>query len=178
MPKIKGFYELYDNKLANLIGKNIKLVEIGVQDGSSIQNWRKMSPSWDVWGVDIDPSCTGHQIIIGRQEDKEVLKQFEGFNVVIDDGGHTWKQQIETFEYLFPTMPSGSIYVIEDLHTSFWKTFDDYPVSTVDYLLKLVPHLNYCEANNLDRMLNTTMLTNNKIKSIEFYPSVVFITKE
>jgi hypothetical protein len=178
MSKIKGFNKLYDVKFQHLIGKEIKFLEIGVQNGSSIKKWREMSSSWDVWGLDIDPKCAGHQIIIGSQEDKEVLKQFQGFDIVIDDGGHTWKQQIETFEYLFPTLSSGAIYVIEDLHTSFWKQFNDYSISTVDFLLKMVPHINHKVANNPKRMVDLESLDDLGIKAIEFYPSIVFITKE
>lgn len=178
MPKISGFYHLYETKLAPYKGKRLKFLEIGVQDGSSIKQWREMSSAWDVWGLDIDSSCRGEQIIIGSQEDKEVLKQFEGFDIVIDDGGHTWKQQIETFEQLFPTMRKGALYVIEDLHTSFWNEFADYHISTVDYFLQLVPHLNYKEANDHNRLAGRHPLKNLGIKSIEFYPSIIFITKE
>lgn len=178
MPKINGFYKLYSNKLSPYIGEKIKFLEIGVQDGSSIKHWRKMSPTWDVWGLDTDINCRGEQIVIGSQEDKEVLRQFEGFDIVIDDGGHTWKQQIKTFEQLFPTLRRGGLYVIEDLHTSFWKQFNDYEISTVDYLLKLVPHLNYEVANDPGRLLKPEYLDNNQIKAIEFYPSIVFIYKQ
>lgn len=178
MPKINGFYKLYNEKLSPYVGEKLKFLEIGVQDGSSIKKWRKMSPTWDVWGLDIDPNCRGEQIIIGSQEDKQVLKQFEGFDIVIDDGGHTWKQQIETFEQLFPTLRNGGLYVIEDLHTSFWKTFNDYHISTVDYLLKLVPHINYEETNDSGRLLEPRYLNNNKIRAMEFYPSIVFIFKQ
>ncbi len=177
MPKIDGFDALYKRKLAPLVGSRLKFLEIGVQDGSSIKKWREMSSAWDVWGLDIDESCRGEQIVIGSQEDKEVLKQFEEFDVVIDDGGHTWKQQIETFEYLFPTLRSGGLYVIEDLHTSFWDEFNDYNISTVDYLAKLVPHINQKMANEETRLKGKSKLTNYQIDAIEFYPSIVFIWK-
>lgn len=178
MSKIDNFYPLYNQKLSPLIGEDLKFLEIGVQGGSSIKKWRKMSWSWEVHGVDIDENCKGDNIHIGDQLDKNFMKQFEGFDIVIDDGGHTWKQQIETFEQLFPTMRKGALYVIEDLHTSFWNEFADYHISTVDYFLQLVPHLNYKEANDHNRLAGRHPLKNLGIKSIEFYPSIIFITKE
>lgn len=177
MSKIDGFYKLYEQKLIPFIGENIKLLEIGIQDGSSIKEWKTKSPSWDVWGLDIDPRCAGDKIVIGSQEDKEVLKQFEGFDIVIDDGGHTWKQQIETFKQLFPTMKNGGLYVIEDLHTSFWDEFADYDKSCVDFLCELVPHINHKIANEETRLKGHAKLNNNNIAAIEFYPSIVFIWK-
>jgi len=178
MPKIKGFYKLYDKKLLPFLDKKIKLLEIGVQDGSSIKYWRSLSPKWDVWGLDTDSRCAGNQIVIGSQEDKEVLKQFEGFDIVIDDGGHTMKQQIETFKQLFPTMRSGSLYVIEDLHTSFWREFQDYNQTTVDFLHEITKTIHREEANNPSRLAGNPLLDNYDIASVEYYPSIVFIYKQ
>lgn len=179
MPKIDNFYPLYKEKLKPLIGKDLKFLEIGVQDGSSIKHWREMSPSWDVWGLDVDPKCEGEQIVIGSQEDKETLKQFEGFDIIIDDGGHTMKQQIETFKQLFPEMKSGGLYVIEDLHTSYWPEFYDYgDKTTMDFLLDLTKHIHFKEVNaSRGRLKGRDSLDDNKIKAIEFYPSIVFIWK-
>lgn len=178
MPKIEGFYKLYEEKLEPFFDKEIRFLEIGVQDGSSISKWRSLSEKWNVWGLDIDSACVGKQIIIGSQEDKELMKQFEGFNIVVDDGGHTWKQQIETFKQLFPTMPEGSLYVIEDLHTSFWPKFQDYEISTIDYLKTLIDGISYKEVNQSDRLEGNRPVENPmKITHMDFYPSIVFIYK-
>jgi hypothetical protein len=177
MPKINGFYNLYGEKLNRYVGKPIKLLEIGVQDGSSIAYWRKKSPEWDVWGMDIDKGCAGDKIIIGPQEDPKLLEMFEGFDVIIDDGGHRWKQQVETFQQLFPKLAKGGLYVIEDLHTSFWEEFGGYKTTCVDFLTSLVPDINHKEAN-CERLGSNQKLHDRKIAGIEFYPSIVFIWKE
>lgn len=44
-------------------------------------------------------------------------------NVVIDDGSHVAGHASMTFRHLFPLMPAGAVYAIEDLHTSFWQDF-------------------------------------------------------
>jgi len=177
MPKISNFYPLYEEKLKKYLDKDIKFLEIGVQDGSSIKKWRSMSDKWDVWGIDCDPKCVGNQIIIGDQLDKDLLKKFEHFDIVIDDGGHTMKQQIETFEALFPRLNKGGLYVIEDLHTSYWPAFSDYPISCMEYLKGLIDGVHTDEVNNIGRLGNRTGVKNIGIKAIEFYPSIVFIWK-
>jgi hypothetical protein len=38
---------------------------------------------------------------------------------VIDDGSHVNELTIKTFEYVFPKLQAGSIYVIEDTHSCY-----------------------------------------------------------
>ena len=46
-----------------------------------------------------------------------------GVDIVLDDGSHQTKHQIESFKFLFPRMSKGGIYMVEDLHTSFWRGY-------------------------------------------------------
>ncbi|CAF3995110.1 unnamed protein product [Rotaria sordida] len=61
----------------------------------------------------------------GSQDDLSFLKAFATnytnmFDVIIDDGGHRMKQQINSLTELFPTiLRSGGIYAIEDIYTSY-----------------------------------------------------------
>lgn len=59
----------------------------------------------------------------GSQEDIAVLKGLQSeqgyFDVIVDDGGHSMKQQITSLTHLFEKVRSGGIYVIEDLETSY-----------------------------------------------------------
>ena len=52
-------------------------------------------------------------VYTGRQEDVEFLKDRVipngKFDIIIDDGGHTWNQQITSFKTLFPYVKSGGI---------------------------------------------------------------------
>ena len=43
--------------------------------------------------------------------------------MLIEDGGHTMKQQIHTFEELWPSIVDGGVFLIEDLHTSYWRDY-------------------------------------------------------
>jgi hypothetical protein len=44
-------------------------------------------------------------------------------DVLIEDGGHTMKQQINTFEELWPSIVDGGVFLMEDLHTNYWAKY-------------------------------------------------------
>lgn len=43
-----------------------------------------------------------------------------GVDVVLDDGSHVAGHQRVSFETLFPLLNAGGLYIIEDMHTSYW----------------------------------------------------------
>jgi hypothetical protein len=47
-----------------------------------------------------------------------------GGDLVIDDGSHLGRHQIPTFEYLYPRISERGLYVCEDLHCSYWPTYE------------------------------------------------------
>jgi hypothetical protein len=69
----------------------------------------------------------GTEVVIGDQEDREFLARLRDrlgtVDLVIDDDGHTMGQQIATLEELWPAVRDGGLYVVEDLHTSYWEEF-------------------------------------------------------
>jgi hypothetical protein len=87
-------------------------------------------------------------VVIGDQEDRAFLaglrEQIGPADIVIDDGGHTMAQQIATFEEMFPAVRTGGVYLVEDLHTSYWDeygggyrregTFIEYAKDLIDQL--------------------------------------------
>ena len=65
-------------------------------------------------------------ISYGSQDDVTFLTKFsretEGtFDLIVDDGGHTMKQQITSLVHLIGKVRSGCSYVIEDLQTSYFN---------------------------------------------------------
>jgi hypothetical protein len=88
-------------------------------------------------------------LFVGDQSDFSLLKRIGDttgrlFDVIVDDGGHTRKQQINSFIGLWPFVrQSGGIYVIEDIFTSFLPGFNDTPnESTIDLMFELIILLN------------------------------------
>lgn len=85
-----------------------------------------------IYGIDINPKCKefngqAGEVRIGSQIDKkfldEVVKEMGGIDIVLDDGSHHMSHIPKTLKYLFPYLSLGGIYIIEDLHTAYWKSF-------------------------------------------------------
>jgi hypothetical protein len=127
------YLDIYDRHFTPFRGKRITVVEFGVQHGGSLQMWRKyFGRRAKFYGIDIDPSCMqvagpGVEIIIGDQEDREFLRSVRDtvgpIDILIEDGGHTMGQQLATFEELWPSIVDGGVFLIEDLHTSYWAEY-------------------------------------------------------
>ena len=53
------------------------------------------------------------------QEDKnEEIKKLKP-TIVVDDASHIWSHQINALCEIFPILPHGGIYILEDIHTSY-----------------------------------------------------------
>jgi SAM-dependent methyltransferase len=112
----------------------VRLLEIGVFHGGSLQLWRKyFGPTATIFGVDIDPRCCAVDspdlcVRIGSQADPEFLKlvvgEMGGVDVVLDDGSHVASHQRRSFETLFPLLDPNGVYIVEDLHASYWRGFE------------------------------------------------------
>ena len=84
------------------------------------------------------PSCDADGAL------EKVNTKHGGFDIVIDDGGHTWYQQQTTFEFLFPRINPDGMYVIEDLSTSYLKgsIYDTGNPTMVEFLKRIMDDLN------------------------------------
>ncbi|ACL61982.1 class I SAM-dependent methyltransferase [Methylobacterium nodulans] len=124
------YLDAYDRHLSRYRGKPVRLLEIGVNHGGSLQVWRRyLGPQAVIHGLDIDPRCAGvgdpgTTIHIGSQTDRALLRRIVeamgGIDVVIDDGSHVSAHQIATFETLYPLMAPDGVYAVEDVHCSYW----------------------------------------------------------
>ena len=85
-----------------------------------------------IFGIDIDPACAkisgvDAQIRIGSQDDpvflKSVIDEMGGIDIVLDDGSHRMRHISESLKHLFPKLEDGGLYVIEDLHTAYWRSY-------------------------------------------------------
>lgn len=127
------YFEIYEKHFARFRGTDVVVLEIGVSHGGSLQMWKKyFGPKARIIGVDIDKRCKSVEesqieVFIGDQADPAFWSKFKKavprVDIVIDDGGHTMKQQITTFENLFSHVSPRGIYICEDLHTSYMKEF-------------------------------------------------------
>jgi len=125
-----GAYDKYFSKYAN---KPVKILEIGVFKGGSLQMWKNyFGPQAKIVGMDINPECKNCEedqieIFIGNQDDtndlKSLIEKYGNFDIIIDDGSHVNRHQIVSFDFLFEYLNLGGIYLVEDTHTSYWDEY-------------------------------------------------------
>lgn len=180
-------YEIY---LESYREAEFNFLEIGIYNGASLKTWRDYFPKAKIFGLDIDESCKVYQedrvnVRIGDQTDPQFLtnvnQEAGGFHVIVDDGGHTWKQQIVSFETLFPLLAPGGLYFIEDTHTSYAQKWKDYEVSGIDFFKSLVDSVNihgksfvgYTEIGG-----QQLSYYERNIDFIHFYKSLVVVSKK
>lgn len=127
------YFEIYEKHFSRFRKKEVTILEFGVSHGGSLLMWRDyFGKKARIIGVDINPECKnfesqGFEIYIGSQEDRSFLKdlveKIGPVDILIDDGGHTMLQQVTTFEETYPLVKNDGVYLIEDLHTSYWEEF-------------------------------------------------------
>lgn len=175
--KHSTYFHSYDHFFNRFRNKEITFVEIGVLDGGSLFMWRDYFGSKArVIGVDLNPKAKkwkdeGFEIFIGNQSDENFWKKFSKevgpIDIVLDDGGHTYEQQIITTECLLGAIKDGGIIVIEDTHTSYLDGFGPKTKSFINYTKNLIDLINmrFSIFNNQD--------AEKRIWSIEIVESMV-----
>ncbi len=122
------FYtEVYEKFFSPFADEARKVCEIGIDTGASLKMWRDFFPRAVVYGIDIadDSQLDSDRIrtFVADQADRAQLARFvaaagSDFDLILDDGGHSMRQQQVSFGYLFRHVKAGGYYVIEDVHTS------------------------------------------------------------
>jgi 23S rRNA U2552 (ribose-2'-O)-methylase RlmE/FtsJ len=120
-----SYFEVYDTFLSPFVGKPVRILEIGVYSGGSLDMWRDyFGPTAHVTGIDIQPACMayardGVEIIIGDQGSPEFWEHIratkEPFDVVIDDGSHDPQHQATTLKGILSHINPGGVYLCEDI---------------------------------------------------------------
>jgi hypothetical protein len=118
--KWEHYFPIYDKHFAKYQDKPVRVLEIGVSHGGSLQLWKEyFGPQAQITGLDIDPRCQDYEeeqikIYCGDQSDAGVLSGFGEFDIVIDDGSHVVAHQEASFKALWPS--TRGVYLIEDIH--------------------------------------------------------------
>lgn len=184
----------YERHLSHLRDEDFVLLEIGVggynragRGGDSLRMWRRYFRRAHIVGLDIEdksfltrPRMT---IVQGDQSDPDLLRsiveRFGAPMVVVDDGSHRPADVIATFETLFPLLPDGAFYAIEDTQTSYWPEFggdEDRRAAgtTMGYVKQLIDGLNHEEFLDMDYQ---PTYTDTNVRSISCYHNLVIIEK-
>jgi 23S rRNA U2552 (ribose-2'-O)-methylase RlmE/FtsJ len=189
------YFEIYDNHFSRFLNKNPNILEIGVEKGGSLEMWNYyFDGKCNIYGIDIDETClevpnqlgvSNIQIDIGDQEDRNFWKQYlkdkPKFDIVIEDGGHTMKQQIVTFEELYDHVDESGIYLCEDLHTSYWDLHYSggykKPDTFVEYSKNFIDGINSQHITDQTEGLDKFKKIRETTKSIHYYDSVIVLEK-
>jgi len=175
--KLSTYFNIYDQLLTKYRDKSIVFLEIGILDGGSLFMWRDFfGPQARIIGVDLNPEAKkwekeGFEIFIGDQSSSEfwknTLNAIGKLDIVLDDGGHTYEQQIMTTESVIPFINDGGVIIIEDCHTSYMKKFGFKKLSFINYAKYLIDNINkrYKEFNN--------ETSEKRVWSIQFFESIV-----
>jgi len=184
----------YEQHLGHLRDESFTLLEIGVggyarsgQGGASLRMWRRFFQQAQIVGLDIEdksfldrPRLT---TVMGDQTDPAVLTsivdRFGAPVVVIDDGSHRPDDIVATFTALFPMLPDGAVYAIEDTQTSYWPEFGgsedrDDPSTTMAFVKRLVDGLNHEEFLDPDYEAS---YTDTNVRAVHCYHNLVVLEK-
>lgn len=192
----------YDRLLTHMRQAPVTLVEIGVQNGGSLQVWEKYFPNAQrILGCDINPDCARLSyasdkiaLVIGDITRMETLERIfamaPSFDIVIDDGSHTSGDIIQTFCSLFPRLERGGVFIAEDLHCSYWQSHDGglfHPRSSMAFFKALADVLNFEHwgiAYRREELLQPFGITAElseavlaEIHSVEFVNSMCIVTR-
>ena len=139
--------------------KKVRVLEIGVQNGGSLELWAKYFPNAEkIVGCDINTSCRKLQfeddrisVVVGDASTANTATEIFGiakdFDIIIDDGSHESGDIIRTFSQYFGSLTPGGVFVVEDLHCSYWQeNFNgglNAPFSSVSFFKRIIDMMNY-----------------------------------
>jgi hypothetical protein len=131
-----SYLDTYQRLFAPLRDRPLRMLEIGVQNGGSLELWsRFFANAQKLVGCDINPDCARlHyddprvELVVGDANMDEVHDRIRSLvpelDLVIDDGSHLSGDIVRSFGRYFPMLGDDGLYVAEDLHCSYWKHFE------------------------------------------------------
>lgn len=202
--KWSSYLDVYDRLFSAYREKPIRLLEIGIQNGGSLEVWAEyFVQAQKLIGCDINPSCDQLRyddprisVVVGdansdSTEDR-IVEHEPNFDLIIDDGSHRSSDIIKSFVRYFPKVVDGGMFVAEDLHCSYWQEFEGGlfdPYSSLNFFKRLVDVISsehWGVNKNLDELLAGFSNKYNvcfdreifsHIHSIEFINSICVIRK-
>ena len=178
------YFPVYERHFSKFINQSIVFWEIGVNKGGSLQMWKRFfGPFAQIVGIDIEPECKVHEedqvvVCIGDQSDpiflQEVIDKYGVPDVVLDDGSHEMAHVCATFEFLYDKVSKNGVYMVEDMHTSYWPVYGGglkKEGTFIELCKSLIDLLNARHYGMPGRFTETTF-------SVCFYDSIVAFDKK
>lgn len=125
------YLDVYERVLAPWRERPVALVEVGVQNGGSLEIWARYFRNATVLvGCDVDERCGALRfddprirVVVGAINMAPSACAIEAhaatFDLFIDDGSHLSPDVIAAFCNYFPLVRPGGVYIVEDLHCAY-----------------------------------------------------------
>ena len=126
-----GYQKVYEQFFEPLKDEKINILEVGVHQGASFDAWHEYFPNADLYGIDLFvrekmravPAFKKDRVHFMKGDSTNpiigpmVLENFGKikFDIIIDDGMHTPKANMQTYNNLLPFLKEGGQYFIEDV---------------------------------------------------------------
>jgi hypothetical protein len=128
-----SYLEIYEKYFEAMQDQDVKLLELGVASGQSMEMWKHYFAAGTIVGVDLFPRYEAKEedsrvrIYTGAQNDTAFLTRVAqenapgGFDIIIDDCAHVGELAKISFWHLFTHhLKPGGVYAIEDWGTGYW----------------------------------------------------------
>jgi cephalosporin hydroxylase len=201
--KWASYLPVYDRILRPYRDASLKLLEVGVQNGGSLEVWSKyFSNAEKLVGCDIDSLCgrlvyddQRINVVVGDVNTEnafsEILGHSRNFDIIIDDGSHLSDDIIRTFINYFRILSPGGIYVVEDTHTMYQEDYQGGILKQTaaheffKLFIDLINYEHWKDDLSINKLFATffpggntpAFLTKGWVEGIEFYNSMVIVRK-
>jgi hypothetical protein len=154
---ISNFYEKEFSKFKD---KEIRLLEIGIYTGDSLKMWKKYFTKAEITGVDITLEKVNSfsddiNYLIADAYDEDFTDNLNNYDIIIDDGPHSFETQFKFIELYYPLLNKGGIMVVEDLH---------HETELINELIELAENLGaQCEFIDTGKLYNSKLISIKKL---------------
>jgi len=191
------YADIYENWFKTKVWDVRNFLEIGVHKGGALRAWAQYFPIATIYGIDIKNKFDWEKTFdkkrikftVGDITDINVVnKIYSGveFDVIIDDASHMVEDQIITFLRMFQRVVFGGVYIVEDIHTSYWPKFGGgykRKNTFIEFVKDIIDMPNYWAYKITDRaeeykIEEKILWLEENIKSISIYKGLCFIERQ
>jgi hypothetical protein len=177
---------LYDELFKNIRHNNLRIFELGIgtnninlpsnmgangTPGASLRGWKEYFPISLIYGADIDTNIlftedriktffcdqTNSHIILNMWDNINLQDKFD---IIIDDGLHTYDANITFFENSIHKLNKNGFYIIEDIISDTIPQFE----SKINEWKNKYPHLEF----RIERIFNPNNSHDNNLMVVKY----------